>query len=249
MAKADVLGNKMSNRISFFIDGERSVPVFDLGNAFANEPIEEREGAVLICNAPSQRVAFVVDRIHYQQEVVVKNLGPLLENHRFFSSATIDGTGLIVPIIDFQKLLVWFSEDSLDLTLYVEPDEDQEVTKPRILIVDDSLSVRKVCADYLKDLDVEITTANDGIDAINETKKAKFDLIFTDLEMPRLDGLELIPELRRQEDTSKVPIVVISSRSTAKHVDKAISLGATKCVSKPFSKNDILAIAYSTLDV
>ncbi|WP_309396455.1 response regulator [Cerasicoccus maritimus] len=232
----------------FFIDDDVLIPVYDMSNVFGVEPLPADEGALVIARMQDEQIAFKVHAVNYQQDVVIKSLGSLLGAHPLFTSATIDGNGAIVPIVDFAKLV-----NSLNIkhthSVEIQTPLAPTAIKPRILIVDDSLSVRKICADYLGDLEVDVVTANDGIEAINCTRDQHFDLIFTDLEMPRLNGLELIPELRRRPSTSETPIVVISSRSSSKHVNQAISLGATQCISKPFSKKDIIEIANGALEL
>lgn len=106
---------------------------------------------------------------------------------------------------------------------------------PQILFVDDSLSVRKVAEKALTELGAKVTLAIDGIDALEKLRNEKFDLLFTDLEMPRMHGYELIREVRFLPRFKDLPVVVISSRSGSKHQDQARSLGATEYLTKPFS--------------
>ena len=105
----------------------------------------------------------------------------------------------------------------------------------RALFVDDSLSVRKVAERTLAALNVDVTVAVDGIDAIERLREGAFDIVFTDLEMPRMHGYELIRELRFLPAYADLPIVVVTSRSGQKHQDQARTLGATDYLTKPFS--------------
>lgn len=105
----------------------------------------------------------------------------------------------------------------------------------RVLFVDDSLSVRKVAEKVLIGLGVDVTLAVDGLDALGRLREESFDLVFTDLEMPRLHGYELIREIRFLPKLKSLPVVVVSSRSGAKHQEQARALGATDYVTKPFS--------------
>ena len=111
--------------------------------------------------------------------------------------------------------------------------------KPRILVVDDSLSVRKVQERILTDLGCDVVTANDGLQALERLREMSFQLIITDLEMPGMDGYQLITETRNLPRHAKTPIVVVSSRSTARYTERAITLGANTCLSKPFSEEHI----------
>lgn len=105
----------------------------------------------------------------------------------------------------------------------------------RVLFVDDSLSVRKVAEKVLAGLGVDVTLAVDGLDALGRLREKSFDLVFTDLEMPRLHGYELIREIRFLPKLKSLPVVVVSSRSGAKHQEQARALGATDYVTKPFT--------------
>lgn len=111
----------------------------------------------------------------------------------------------------------------------------QHTVPPRILFVDDSLSVRKVAEKVLVELGVAVTVAVDGADALEKLRRAEFDLVFTDLEMPRVHGYELIREVRFLPRYQTMPIVVVSSRSGSKHQDQARQLGATDYLTKPFT--------------
>lgn len=110
-----------------------------------------------------------------------------------------------------------------------------EPRRMRVLFVDDSLSVRKVAEKVLIGLGVDVTLAVDGLDALGRLREESFDLVFTDLEMPRLHGYELIREIRFLPKLKSLPVVVVSSRSGAKHQEQARALGATDYVTKPFS--------------
>jgi len=104
-----------------------------------------------------------------------------------------------------------------------------------VLFVDDSLSVRRVAEKALISLGVDVTMAVDGADALAKLRDARFDIVFTDLEMPRVHGYDLIRELRFLPAYKDLPIVVVSSRSGKKHQDQARALGASEYLTKPFS--------------
>jgi chemosensory pili system protein ChpA (sensor histidine kinase/response regulator) len=120
----------------------------------------------------------------------------------------------------------------------------------RVLVVDDSLSVRKVAEKVLVGLGVDVTLAVDGVDALARLRAESFDLVFTDLEMPRLHGYELIREIRFLPKLKTLPVVVVSSRSGAKYQEQARSLGATDYVTKPFTAQilDVILKRYVKLD-
>jgi chemosensory pili system protein ChpA (sensor histidine kinase/response regulator) len=116
------------------------------------------------------------------------------------------------------------------------------VDRLRVLFVDDSLSVRKVAERMLVSLGVEVVTAVDGQDALDKLRALEFSLVFTDLEMPRVHGFELIREMQYVPAYSAIPVVVISSRSGQKHIDQALGLGAREYLTKPFSPEVLGAV-------
>jgi chemosensory pili system protein ChpA (sensor histidine kinase/response regulator) len=116
------------------------------------------------------------------------------------------------------------------------------VGRLRVLFVDDSLSVRKVAERMLSSLDVDIVTAVDGMDALEKLRSMAFSLVFTDLEMPRMHGFELIREMQLMPAYQAIPVVVISSRSGQKHIDQAISMGAREYLTKPFTPEILNAV-------
>ncbi len=236
----DVKLGQIGNREVLELD-DASIPVIDLRHLF-QAPIEEnnRREAIILCRQLNNRIALKVDRVFYQDDVVVKNLGPLFENHRYFGAATIYGDGEIVPILDIGRIGPAFHNADLHVREPL-PEKETSEKKNRILVVDDSLSVRKICEDYLADSGFLIETANDGLDALNRIKSHSYELILTDLEMPRLNGLELIAELKRRPNTRDIPVIVITSRTTEKHRKKALSLGAAECLGKPFGKESLNA--------
>ena len=116
------------------------------------------------------------------------------------------------------------------------------VDRLRVLFVDDSLSVRKVAERMLAGIGVEVVTAVDGQDALEKLRAMQFSLVFTDLEMPRMHGYELIREMQILPAYQAIPVVVISSRSGQKHIDQAITMGAKEYLTKPFSPEILNAV-------
>jgi CheY-like chemotaxis protein len=94
----------------------------------------------------------------------------------------------------------------------------------------------------LTGLDVDVVTAVDGLDALDKLRAMAFSLVFTDLEMPRMHGYELIREMQLLPAYQAIPVVVISSRSGQKHIDQALSMGAREYLTKPFSPEILTAV-------
>jgi len=211
----------------------------------------------LILKLADKKIALMVDEIIIQEEIVVKNMGDYLKNLGLFSGATISGEGNVRFIIDTAALI----EDSLltgkkgvGVKTSLRPEEkasdaavaasvkkrEMLLEKPKIIVVDDSISIRKYVSHFLTRAGYEVEVASDGFEALNKIGQIKVDLIVTDLEMPVMHGYELIAELKRVPDLSKIPIIVLTSRAGEKHRQKAFEMGAQEYVVKPFEEDVLI---------
>jgi chemosensory pili system protein ChpA (sensor histidine kinase/response regulator) len=220
-------------------------------------------GPIVVLRAGAERVLLQVDAVVGQEEIVVKKLGPILTGHPLFAGVTIRGTGEMVLILDVPglaesrlgtgraaKKAIAHDEDFFHRQLTdvapappePEPQSQRSLDEPlSVLFVDDSLSVRKVAEKALAALGADVTLAVDGVDALAKIRAKRFDLVFTDLEMPRMHGFELIRELRFLDAYRALPIIVVTSRSGQKHQDQARSVGATEYLTKPFTPRSLEA--------
>jgi chemotaxis protein histidine kinase CheA/ActR/RegA family two-component response regulator len=226
--------------------------VRSVGEFLAGTTSTRESGPVVILRVGDQRLVVQVDAVAAQEEVVVKGLGTLLTGHPLFAGVTIRGTGEIVLILDVPSLvenaLARDAAPGLQATLpeptaTVDAAVEQDIGKGplRVLFVDDSVSVRKVAERALESLGVAVTLAVDGIDALEKLHAQPFDLVFTDLEMPRMHGYELIREMRFLPAFRNLPVIVVTSRSGKKHREEAHALGATHYMTKPFSPQSLEA--------
>ena len=199
---------------------------------------------VVLARVADRRIAIGVDRILRKQDIVVKPVGPLLRGHPLFSGATLGGDGQVVMILDLPRLL----ENEQPATLHtgsagrtgVTTPDSARPTKPTILVVDDSLSVRKVIEKHLVSCQFDVELAVDGLDALEKLRSHPISLVLTDLEMPRMHGFELVAEMRRSESFRLVPVIVVTSRDAEKHRRRATSLGANGYIIKPFSREQLV---------
>ena len=200
---------------------------------------------MILLRVGDHRLALEVDEVTGQEEVVVKSLGPFLAGHPLFAGVTIRGSGELVLILDVAGLIAERATRSPDARAaparrparrawpapaWPPPPANRSHrrragSRPaaplRVLFIDDSLSVRKFAEMTLKALGVDVTLAVDGVDGMNKLRGESFDLVFTDLEMPRMHGFELISELRFLPDYKDLPIIVVTSRSGQKHQQQA----------------------------
>jgi chemosensory pili system protein ChpA (sensor histidine kinase/response regulator) len=182
--------------------------------------------------------AVAIDEVIRTEEVVIKPLGRPLEDIPGILGAAILGSGELVPIVDIQELLN--SKPSPAKWIEAAPVEQQLV----VMIVDDSPSVRHMTSKIIAGAGWVAKTAKDGIDALEQLKMSKTlpDIILSDIEMPRMDGYELVSTLKRTDGLSEIPVIMITSRAGDKHRQRAFEVGATDYLGKPYEEVDLLAL-------
>ncbi len=201
-----------------------------------NEKIIAAHPKVLI-RVDGGSVAVLVDKVVDSRDLIVKNMGRYLPNVHGISGAALLGDGTVVPLLNVQELVAKPIAVSSAAAQLAEAAKKQT---RRVLIVDDSLSVRKSLTQLLEDSAFEVVGAGDGLDAIRMLETFKPHVICTDLEMPNMNGLELTEHLRRRADTRDLPIIMITSRSMDKHRDQAKRAGVNFYVTKPYTDADLL---------
>ncbi len=222
-------------------------PVIRLGEVLhLKQPADEsiQRVPVLIFNAGDKQLALAIDRILSGREIVIKSLGSHLRQVRGIAGATLMGDGSVVLILN-----------PLDLVAAIEISEQKfhkpaPILKPsvheafNVMIVDDSPSVRRVLSNLMKNTGWTSVTAKDGVDALETLQRsAKMpDLMILDIEMPRMNGYELIQTLKSTPEFSAIPVIFLTSRAGEKHQRKAIELGATDYVVKPYQDEVLLGI-------
>ncbi|PID58629.1 hypothetical protein CSB45_03540 [candidate division KSB3 bacterium] len=202
---------------------------------------------IVIVRSAEQSLALLVDELIGQETIVIKSLGDYLKKVRLFSGATISGEGNVRLILDIstiidQELLGADPKHSSSGIIGpggpIEAQPDQAV--PQLLLVDDSISIRKIIGMLLEKAGYEVDTAVDGVDAVEKCSEKNYDLIVTDLEMPRMHGYELIAEIRSGSMADDIPIIVMTSRAGEKHYKKAMQLGANDYIIKPVEEESLV---------
>jgi chemosensory pili system protein ChpA (sensor histidine kinase/response regulator) len=195
---------------------------------------------VLLLRSGTYRTAVHVDDIIGNQEVVMKAIGTQLTHVPGMIGATVLGDGAIVLVINPVQLAnrEALSIGAVKVTTTFAPVVEE--TKRVALVVDDSLTMRKVLSRLLEREDFEVITANDGMDAIQKLQLHTPDIILTDIEMPRMDGFEFSRHVRDNVKTSKVPLIVISSRTAEKHRNVASQLGVNAFLGKPVQDDELI---------
>jgi len=204
-------------------------------------PSEGKKVPLLLTRSGDYRAALYVDGLIGSREVVVKSVGPQLATLRGISGATIMGDGTVVLILDLGMLIRHgITQEPRPV---IEVTAEQEIAEehiPTIMVVDDSITVRKVTARLLERNSMNVVTAKDGVDALALLQEQVPDLMLLDIEMPRMDGFELATNVRNDDRLKDVPIIMITSRTGAKHRDRAVNIGVNRYMGKPFQESDLL---------
>jgi chemosensory pili system protein ChpA (sensor histidine kinase/response regulator) len=207
-----------------------------LGGQAAKLPEDETSVPVILVHAGEYSAALLVDEMLASREIVVKSVGPQLASIRGVSGATILGDGSIVLILDVHAL-VRTGAPVVEIRKAAPAPADD---RPLALVVDDSITVRRVTERFLQRSGLRVATAKDGLDAISVMQDHKPDVILLDIEMPRMDGYEFASHVRNDPRVAGVPIIMITSRVGDKHRARAIELGVNDYLGKPYQDSQLL---------
>ena len=195
---------------------------------------------IIIKNRTGQNIALQVDQIAGSRiEVVVKPLGQQLSNIPGVSAATIMGDGSVMLILDLIALMR-NAQLVKNITKAADAKRGRIESKSTILVVDDSVTVRKVTSRFLERQGFNVAVAKDGIDAIEILQDMTPDMILLDIEMPRMDGFEVATQVRHNNRLKQIPIIMITSRTGEKHRERALEIGVNDYMGKPFQEKELL---------
>ena len=203
---------------------------------------------IIIKNRSGQKMALQVDQIAGSRiEVVVKPLGQQFSSLSGISAATIMGDGSVMLILD---LIALMRNAALvkDVTQPKVVKQSNLESKATILVVDDSVTVRKVTSRFLERQGFTVALAKDGIDALEILQEMTPDLMLLDIEMPRMDGFEVATQVRYNRRLQHLPIIMITSRTGEKHRERALEIGVNDYMGKPFQEKQLLEKIQSLLD-
>jgi len=208
-----------------------------LGDAAAQPPAQ-RSAPVMMLKNGNERLAVRVDEVLGNREVVIKNIGPQLARMVGIAGATVLGSGDIVLILNPVALAQHLAHHPEMQQHYARAAAEGSVPRQgrSIMVVDDSLTVRRVTQRLLEREGYNVVLAKDGVDALEQLQGARPDLMLVDIEMPRMDGFDLTRNVRGDERTKDIPIIMITSRSADKHRNYALQLGVNAYFGKPFQE-------------
>jgi chemosensory pili system protein ChpA (sensor histidine kinase/response regulator) len=214
---------------------------------------------MVIVNVAGRQVGLVVEDVVRKDEIVIKSLGEYLRNLKMFPGATIAPDGSLILLIDVNRLVAGESIEHRPLMTSANaarvfapgagavargaiPQEaiDFVAEEKVVVLVDDSISVRKFVGRMLEKAGYRVRLASDGLEALEIVTQMRCDLVVTDLEMPRTNGYELLAHLRQDEKTRGIPVMVVTSRAGAKHRERAMKEGAVAFMTKPVQEEPFL---------
>lgn len=225
--------------------GGKQYRVSYLGRMMGTGQHEIHEGMrwlpLLLLQTGEHQAALQVDELLGSRQVVVKTLGKQVGSVRWITGGTILADGRVALILDLASLV---RMDATHAAPMMKSERDQQQKKLeerlRVMVVDDSITVRKVTSRLLERHDMDVVTAKDGVEAVALLQEQVPDIMLLDIEMPRMDGFELARHINNSVDYYGLPIIMISSRVGDKHRKRAMDLGVKRCLGKPYQEAELL---------
>jgi chemosensory pili system protein ChpA (sensor histidine kinase/response regulator) len=243
--KADAMASLYDRRVIELQD--RSYPLHYLQQLLGASGATEIQSynSVLLLRSGIQRIALHVDELIGNQEIVVKNIGPQLARVPGVAGATVLADGSIVLIANPVQLAQHARTAPAKAAVTAQSqaaslEAELRATAPIVMVVDDSLTVRKITSRLLEREGYQVLTAKDGVDALQQLKDTLPAVMLVDIEMPRMDGFDLTKNVRADPRTAGIPIVIISSRTADKHRNQAAQLGVNAFLGKPYQEAELL---------
>ena len=215
---------------------------------------DEEQLPLLLTRSGDLRAAIRIDAVIGSREIVVKSVGPQVSSVPGILGATIMGDGSVLVILDLAPLVRHglnrreqrLAEGYVHAT--TAPIVEDVRTRPLVMVVDDSITMRKVTGRVLERHEYDVDTAKDGLDALEKLHERVPDLMLLDIEMPRMDGYELAIQMKADPRFRNVPIIMITSRTGEKHRQRAFDLGVERYLGKPYQEAELLAQISEVLD-
>ena len=237
--------SKAEDQVLYHFGGV-TYPLYTL-RALAGLPAVEHgsEGdSLLLVRSGDLTAAVRVDQVLTTREVVVKSVGSQLSTIPGIYGATIDEGGRAVVILDVAPLVRHHLNHPPAVT--IKPASLANGT-PLVMVVDDSITMRKITGRVLERHKFDVKTARDGVDALEQMEAVRPDLMLLDIEMPRMDGYELAGRMHNDPRYRDIPIIMITSRTGSKHRRRALDLGVRQYLGKPYQENDLLRNVHQLL--
>ena len=209
--------------------------------------INEHHVLMLVEENLGRKVAILIDEVVDSRDIVIKPLSNYFPKTSGVVGATILGDGSAVTVLDLPGLARTENQAYSSSTGEGGMGDSAAQSKVSILVVDDSLSTRRSLSQFVEDMGIAVETAKDGMEAVEAIRRNKPTLVLADMEMPRMNGLELTSHIRSQAETQNLPVIMITSRATDKHRQLAMEAGVTEYLNKPYSEEQLLQLIHTHL--
>ena len=217
---------------------------------------EEDTVSIIILRSTDNLLALEVDQVMGEQEIVIKQMEAPIPKPAGIAGATVLGDGTIMPIGDVLELIeIAQGKRTINLGFNIwqggkAKKEEQIVHEPMVLVIDDSITVRELLTLSFNKLGYRVEQSRDGQEAWDKIRGGlPCDMIFCDIEMPRMNGLELLSNLQKDEKLKQIPVAMLTSRGAAKHRQMAKDLGAKAYLTKPYTEKDLMDVAQKLIEV
>jgi len=242
----------------FLMVGTEEVPFYWGGalllSSAQSTQAQGRTLPVVIFRSAAQRVAMHVDEVLGNQEVVVKNLGPQLSRLPGLAGMSVLASGAVALIYNPVALATvygtqvreWLGRQQRQAP-QVSGDAQTPMDMvpnavPLVLVVDDSITVRRVTQRLLQREGYRVSLAADGLQALERLQQERPNVVLSDIEMPRMDGFDLVRNIRSDPRLTDLPVIMITSRIADKHREHARELGVDHYLGKPYPEDELLAL-------
>jgi two-component system chemotaxis sensor kinase CheA len=235
----------VANRESIELDGQalslvRLAAVLGLPE---RGPVRREDDHLLLAvlSHGGRRMAFAVDEVIGDQEVLVKPLGPPLKRVRNVAGATVLGAGRVVPLLNVADLLKSALNAGAPRAAPAAAARASEMPPRSLLVVEDSITSRALLKGILESAGYRVSTAVDGVEALARLRSGHFDLVVSDVEMPRMDGFELSTRIRADKRLAELPVVLVTALGSSEDKERGVEAGANAYIVKgSFDQGNLL---------
>ena len=198
---------------------------------------------VLVLESQGKRIGFIVNEVLNEMEVLIKPLSQPLSRVRNIAGATILGSGKVAPVLNIPDLMKSAAQAALSSPKPGRSDAKGEVIRKSVLVVEDSITSRMLLKNILETSGYLVVTAVDGIDALTLLKSEKFDIVVSDVDMPRMNGFNLTEKIRGDKKLSELPVVLVTALESREDKERGIDVGANAYIVKSsFDQSNLLEV-------
>lgn len=221
---------------------EQIIPVVKLGDVLelSDWHPDDDEPLIMIASVGNEKMGFIIGALLREENRTIKSLPQHMQNTPFVSGVTVSGNKMLDNVLNLPKIM----ESAKNVKARIEPGQVlTEAERINILVVDDSISTREIEKSILESYGYNVSLAGDGVEALENADKFQYDLVITDVEMPRMNGLSLTQKLKEKENYKDIPVILISSRDKDEDKRKGLKVGADAYIVKDdFDQNSLIDV-------